>query len=153
MYIKKGSIMLQQHIKLPLSLTKYRGSIMLQQHIKLPLSITKYRGSIMLQQHIKLPLSITKYRGSIMLQQHIKLPLSLTKYRGGSRRAHPAPPLELEKIWFLGVKSWFFTRNTQNIFAPPSAIGKNKKNWRKIVIFHMKYPKHFRASLRSAQFF
>jgi hypothetical protein len=24
--------------------------------------------------------------------------------------------------------------------------------WRKIVIFHTKYPKHFRASLRSAQF-
>ena len=23
-------------------------------------------------------------------------------------------------IWFFGVKSWFFTRNTQNIFAPPS---------------------------------
>jgi hypothetical protein len=25
--------------------------------------------------------------------------------------------------------------------------------WRKIVIFHKKYPKYFRASLRSAQFF
>jgi hypothetical protein len=25
--------------------------------------------------------------------------------------------------------------------------------WRKIVIFHTKYPKNFRASLRSAQFF
>ena len=35
---------------------------------------------------------------------------------------HPAPPpLKLEKIWFFGVKSWFFTRNTPNIFAPPSA--------------------------------
>ena len=32
-----------------------------------------------------------------------------------------APPLKLEKIWFFGVKSWFFTRNTPNIFAPPSA--------------------------------
>jgi hypothetical protein len=31
------------------------------------------------------------------------------------------PPLKLEKIWFFGVKSWFFTRNTPNIFAPPSA--------------------------------
>ena len=28
---------------------------------------------------------------------------------------------KLEKIWFFGVKLWFFTRNTQNIFAPPSA--------------------------------
>ena len=34
-------------------------------------------------------------------------------------------PLKLEKIWFFGVKSWFFTRNTPTIFAPPSAIGKN----------------------------
>ena len=36
--------------------------------------------------------------------------------------------------------------------APPK-IGKNKIFWRKIVIFHTKYPKYFRASLRSAQFF
>ena len=33
----------------------------------------------------------------------------------------PPPPLKLEKIWFFGVKSWFFTRNAPNIFAPPSA--------------------------------
>ena len=33
-------------------------------------------------------------------------------------------PLKLEKIWFFGVKSWFFTWNTPTIFAPPSAIGK-----------------------------
>ena len=38
--------------------------------------------------------------------------------RGRTRRA---PPLKLEKIWFFGVKSWFFTRNTPNIFAPPWA--------------------------------
>ena len=37
---------------------------------------------------------------------------------GGTRRA---PPLKLEKIWFFGVKSWFFTRNTPKMFAPPSA--------------------------------
>ena len=46
------------------------------------------------------------------------------KSRGGSRGAHPAAgcaPLKLEKIWFFGVKSWFFTRNTPKIFAPPSA--------------------------------
>ena len=29
--------------------------------------------------------------------------------------------LRLEKIWFFGLKSWFFTRNTSTIFAPPSA--------------------------------
>jgi hypothetical protein len=62
-------------------------------------------------------------------------------------------PLKLEKIWFFGVKSWFFTRNTPKIFAPPSAIGKNMIFWRKIVIFHTKYPKKFRTSLRSAQVF
>ena len=33
----------------------------------------------------------------------------------------PPPPLELEKIRFFGVKSWFFTRNTPKVFAPPFA--------------------------------
>ena len=37
---------------------------------------------------------------------------------GGTRRP---PPLNLEKIWFFGIKSCFFTRNTLTIFAPPSA--------------------------------
>ena len=36
--------------------------------------------------------------------------------------------------------------------APPK-IGKNMIFWRKIVIFHTKYPKNFRASLRSEDFF
>ena len=36
--------------------------------------------------------------------------------------------------------------------APPK-IGKKYDFWRKIVIFHTKYPKKFRASLRSVQFF
>jgi hypothetical protein len=27
----------------------------------------------------------------------------------------------LEEIWFFGVKSWSFTRNTPKIYAPPSA--------------------------------
>ena len=70
---------------------------------------------------------------------------------GGAPGARP--PLKLEKIWFVGVKSWFFTRNTPTIFAPPSTIGKNMIFWRKIVIFHKKYPNNYRASLRSAQFF
>jgi hypothetical protein len=54
---------------------------------------------------------------------------------------------------FIGVKSLFFTQNTPKMFTPPSAIGKNKIFWRKIVIFHTKYPKNFRAFLRSAQIF
>ena len=36
---------------------------------------------------------------------------------------------------------------------PPLKLGKNMIFWRKIVIFHTKYPNNFRASLRSAQFF
>ena len=36
---------------------------------------------------------------------------------------------------------------------PPPKIGKNMIFWRKIVIFHTKYPQKFRASLRSAQIF
>jgi hypothetical protein len=36
--------------------------------------------------------------------------------------------------------------------APPK-IGKDMIFLRKMVIFHTKYPKNFRASLRSAQFF
>ena len=37
-------------------------------------------------------------------------------HRGGSRGGG----LKLEKIWFFGVKSWFFTRNIPTIFALPS---------------------------------
>jgi hypothetical protein len=36
---------------------------------------------------------------------------------------------------------------------PPLKLEKNMIFWRKIVIFHTKYPKNFRATLRSAQFF
>ena len=36
---------------------------------------------------------------------------------------------------------------------PPPKIGKNMIFWHKIVIFHTKYPKNVRASLRSAQLF
>jgi hypothetical protein len=35
----------------------------------------------------------------------------------------------------------------------PSELEKNMIFWRKIVIFHTKYPKSFRASLRLGQFF
>ena len=37
--------------------------------------------------------------------------------------------------------------------ALPPKIGKDVIFLRKMVIFHTKYPKNFRASLRSAQFF
>jgi hypothetical protein len=38
-------------------------------------------------------------------------------------------PSQLEKRWFFGVKSWFFTRNTPKMFAPPSARRNFFKNW------------------------
>ena len=38
-----------------------------------------------------------------------------------TRTLPPPPPVKLEKIWFFGVKSWFFTQNTPQIFAPPFA--------------------------------
>ena len=47
----------------------------------------------------------------------------------------PPPPLKLEKIWLFGVKSWFFTRNTPKMFAPPRNFFKcappppNLKSW------------------------
>jgi hypothetical protein len=37
--------------------------------------------------------------------------------------------------------------------SPYPKIGKNMIFWGKIVIFHTKYPKHFRTSLRSVHFF
>ena len=64
------------------------------------------------------------------------------------------PPLpKIGKNIICWRKIVIFHTKYPKIFAPPSAIGKNKIFWSKIVIFHTKYPKHFRASLRSAQFF
>jgi hypothetical protein len=48
---------------------------------------------------------------------------------------------------------WFFTRNTPQIFAPPSTIGKNMIFLRKIVIFHTKYPKIFAPPSARRNFF
>ena len=42
------------------------------------------------------------------------------RIQGEGARTRRAP-LKLGKIWFFSVKSWFFTRNTATIFAPPSA--------------------------------
>ena len=51
---------------------------------------------------------------------------SICRYncRGGSRGRTRRAPLKLKKIWFFGVKSWFFTRNTPTIsrFPPLGAI-------------------------------
>jgi hypothetical protein len=55
------------------------------------------------------------YLLSTMVSDHSKFTPSSGADPGG------APPLKLEKIWFFGVKSWFFTRNTPRILALPSA--------------------------------
>jgi hypothetical protein len=92
--------------------------------------------------------------GSLIGNKHICLFVYKQWSGADPGGAHPArAPPKIGKIWFFGVKSWFFTRNTPKIFAPPSAIGKNMIFCRKIVIFHTKYPKIFRTSLRSARFF
>jgi hypothetical protein len=62
-------------------------------------------------------------------KQQIPILLSFISHQGGG-------------IWFLCVKSWFFTPNTPKIFTPPPANGKN-------MIFPTKYPKYFRASHRN----
>ena len=62
------------------------------------------------------------------------------------------PPLKLEKIWFFWRKIVIFhTKYPKNVRAS-FRNWKNNIFWRRIVIFHTKYHKHFRASLRSAQF-
>jgi hypothetical protein len=43
--------------------------------------------------------------------------------------------------------------NTDSGVDPGGALEKDMIFWRKIVIFHTKYPNMFRVSLRSAQFF
>ena len=73
---------------------------------------------------------------SIFIQSYVNIKLHVsTLYRGGSRWRRGVKswfftrntqnfsrlPPQLEKIWFFGVKSWFFTRNTPKMFAPPSA--------------------------------
>jgi hypothetical protein len=44
-----------------------------------------------------------------------------------------------------------YYKNSEYSGAEPG--GENMIFWRRIVIFHTKYPKHFRSSLRSAQIY
>jgi hypothetical protein len=63
---------------------------------------------------------IQLYSGIIIYIMHISIYLLNYMHQGWIQGGGP-PPRKLEKTRFLGVKSWFFTRNTPNIFAPPSA--------------------------------
>jgi hypothetical protein len=71
-----------------------------------------------------LPILITPLISSIIsFNQHIHIwYLKLQGWIQGMGGVHPArATLKLEKIRFFCVKSWFFTRNTPKLFAPPSA--------------------------------
>ena len=57
---------------------------------------------------------------SAAITQNIWKQLNRSITRGGSR-GEGGGTLKLEKIWFFGVNTWFFTRYTQTNFAPPSA--------------------------------
>jgi hypothetical protein len=67
---------------------------------------------------------------------------------GGAGGAPGARPPKIGKQIIFWRKIVIFHTKYPKIFAPPSAIGKNMISWRKIVIFHTKYPNNFRASLR-----
>ena len=72
--------------------------------------------------------------------------------RGGARTpGAPSPKIGKNMIFWRKIVI-FHTKYPKN-FAPPSAIGKKKIFLCKIVIFHTKYPKQICASLRSAHFF
>jgi hypothetical protein len=60
-------------------------------------------------------------------------------------------------IYDMTTREWLLFSANSTIFqlyhGGPTKIEINMIFWRKIVIFHTKYPKYFRASLCSAQFF
>jgi hypothetical protein len=70
------------------------------------------------------------------------------------REAYPArasPRIGKNMIFWRKIVI-FHTKYPKN-FRASLCIWKKSDIWRKIVIFHTKYPNIFRASLRSAQFF
>jgi hypothetical protein len=107
-------------------------------------------------------------------------PLNHTSACLGFCTSHPHKSVDIGGINFsykipngkvlahLGSKSKVFTGSLAHLSAwvqgriqggggrirrAPPKIGKNMIFWRKLVIFHTKYPKNFRAYLRTAQFF
>ena len=70
------------------------------------------------QQHQKCLITNTCCMTSILTITNLSFLIEGADPGGDTRRP---PPLKLEKIWFVCVKSWFFTRNTPTMFALPSA--------------------------------
>ena len=65
--------------------------------------------------------------------------------RGGAPGAPPPPKIGTNMIFWRKIVI-FHTKYPKH-FAPPSAIGKNMIFWRKIVIFHTKYsPKKIKCA-------
>ena len=60
----------------------------------------------------------TSFRRSMLISFWIDVPGA---DQGGGRTRCAPLPYNWKKYDFFGVKSWFFTRNTPKIFAPPSA--------------------------------
>ena len=71
--------------------------------------------------------------------------------RGVAYPAHAPPKIGKNMIFWRKIVI-FHTKYPKNLRVS-LAIGKNMIFWRKIMIFHTKYSKNVRASLRSAQFF
>ena len=74
-------------------------------------------------------------------------------FRGGGGRTRRAPPPKIGKNMIFLAQNRDFLHEIPPKFRAPPKIGKIRFFWRKIVIFHTKYPNNFRAALRSAQFF
>jgi hypothetical protein len=55
----------------------------------------------------------------------------------------------LSVFWFAVINSQGRIQGGAHLARAPPTIGKNMIFWRKIVIFHTKYPKNVRASLRN----
>ena len=67
---------------------------------------------------------------------------------------YSSPPLlrPLLLQWKSGIKIEVTSPGADPGGETPPKIGKNRIFWRKIVIFHTKYPKNVCASLHSGQF-
>jgi len=59
----------------------------------------------------------------------------------------------MDSDYRFGIFKLFLCKAPGGGARSPPKIGKKYDFLRKIVIFHTKYPKYFRTSLRSAQFF
>jgi hypothetical protein len=91
-----------------------------------------------------------KIFGVFRVKNHDFTPKIIFFWGGRTRRA---PSLKLEKNMIFWRKIVIFHTKYPKNFRASLRNWKKYDFWRKIVIFHTKYPKNFHASLCSAQFF